>query len=84
MKPVRTKDDYRRMRVRLRWLRYRARICAAFDLVESRGAYLARVEQIESQYPFLQLARQVARQDPLLWPVSIRLDDWREGIDIPY
>ncbi|MHA7681983.1 hypothetical protein [Cupriavidus sp. PET2-C1] len=84
MKPVRTEDDYRRTRLRLRWLRYRVRICAAFELWESGGAYRARVEQIECQYPFLQLARQAARQDPLLRPVSIRLDDWREGIDIPY
>ncbi|MGT2506426.1 hypothetical protein [Cupriavidus basilensis] len=84
MKPVRTKDDYRRTRVRLRWLRYRARICAAFDLAESGSAYLARVEQIERHYPFLQLGRQAARQDTLLRPVSIRLDDWRAGFDIPY
>lgn len=81
---VRTKGDYRRMRARLRWLCYRARVCAALDLWEAGSAYRACAERIEQRYPFLQLACQAARQDPLWQPVVFRLDDWQAGLDVSF
>lgn len=84
MTTVRTKDDYRRMRACLRWLHNRARFCAALDLMEAGSAYRAYAERIEQKYPFLQLGRQMACQDPLRRSVAVRLDDWRTGFDVPF
>ncbi|WP_454731134.1 MULTISPECIES: hypothetical protein [Cupriavidus] len=82
MSAIRTRADYRRMRARWRRLLHRARACASLDLMEAGAAYLACAERIEQSYPFLQLARLAARQDPLLLPVRCRLDAWRTDLDI--